>query len=72
MVATTVVLALFGIGLLALGWWGSRSRGQLGGIPGFDDRPAGRRQGDARRGAVTCYVAGVIFLVLAVLTVLVK
>lgn len=64
------VLYLLGLGgvLLAAGYWGRRNAATLGHVPGLDPDLQQRRIAVMRRGALTCAVVGVVFLVLAGVT----
>lgn len=67
MTAVSPVLVLLGMGIvcLAAGWWGRRNAAALGHVPGMPEEHQERRIAVMRRGAVTCAVVGVAFVVLA-------
>lgn len=65
MVFVTVAFGVLGLALILLGWWGARSRRRLGVVPGWDQKSVDRRRAMLRRGSYTCVAAGVVFLILA-------
>ena len=63
-----VPLAVIGVVLLSLGWWGRRHAGELAFVPGMDDEQLSRRTRVMRRGAFTCGLVGGMFLAMAVVS----
>jgi hypothetical protein len=61
----TVVFGVLGLGLVAMGRWGSRGSVKLSVVPGYDQKSIQLRRAALRRGAYACYVAGGMFIVLA-------
>lgn len=66
MLFVTIVFGLMGLGLLAMGRWGSRSSGTLSRVPGYDTVSIERRRATLHRGAFACYLAGAVFVLLAI------
>lgn len=61
-----VVLGGLGLLLLALGGWGRRGAERLGFVPGLPDQQQRRRVEVIRRGATTCVLVGVTFMIMAI------
>lgn len=68
MVFVSVVFGFLGVLLILLGWWGTRRNERLGVVPGWDERSIERRSATLRRGAYACIGAGVMFIVLAIVS----
>lgn len=65
MISPVLLLLGLGVVLLAAGYWGRRHAATLGHVPGMEADLQERRIAVMRRGALTCAVVGVAFLVLA-------
>ena len=64
-----VLFGIVGLGLIVLGWWGSRRIDALSVMPAWDENAVERRKRTMRRGSFTCLGLGVLFVVAAVLSI---
>jgi hypothetical protein len=65
-----VLFGVVGLGLIVLGWWGSRRGETLGEVPTWDEQAVERRRRTMRRGSFTCLGLGVVFVVASVLSII--